>query len=305
MAEHFQKAVILGCGMIGASFGLALRRRGLAQRVVGLGRSQATLERALELGAVDEIGASLETAVEGADLVYLASPVHTLADYLERLLPLVDTGCLVTDAGSIKRPLVAVAERVGAAAAGFVGGHPMAGSEKTGPQAADADLFVGASYYVVPARVSTPAAVERLETLVKAVGAVPVRVAAELHDEIVAWTSHLPHAGAYALAHALGSVDLPEYELSHGIGGGLRDSTRVASSSAVMWRDIFLGNADHVIALVEGLQASLGELKALIAAGEPEALEAYLSQARAVRERLIAMREAQVQATTPPAEEAG
>ena len=291
MAEPFKKVVLLGCGMIGSSFGLALRQRGLADQIVGLGRRIETLDTALQLGAITSYDTDVARAVQGADLVYLATPVHTLRQYLAQILPLVESDCLVTDGGSIKASLIAEAESAPRGCERFVGGHPMAGSEKTGPEHGDPDLFVGASYYIVPGPRSDPAAILRLEETVSALGSLPVRIQPELHDELVAWTSHLPHAAVYALAYTIGQSDVPDELLAHGIGGGLRDSTRVASSSAAMWCDIFLDNSEHVTDLIRLLRATLERLELLIQEGDPEALQSFLEEARRQRERLIALRQ--------------
>lgn len=275
----FRHASILGVGLLGGSLGLALRRRGLAQRVTGFVRRAETAAEVLAVGAVDDATTDLPAAVRGADLVVLCTPVAQIGELARALAPHLAPGAIVTDVGSVKAAIIAAAESpLHAAGAHFVGGHPMAGGEKTGVAAARADLFEGAVCIVTPTPQTDPAAAEIVRGLWRGCGARVVDLDAGTHDALVARTSHLPHLLAFALARYVLDPAAPglQRELC---ATGFRDTTRIAAGSPPMWRDILLGNRAHVLAALDGLGAQLAELRAAVAAGDAAAVEGFLTEA--------------------------
>ena len=277
----FERAAIIGTGLIGGSMGLAVGRRGLVGRVTGVARTQATLDRALAVGAADDVTTDPVEAVADADLVYLATPVGSVPAILETIAPHLPDGCLVTDGGSTKREIVDAAS-VLPAGVDFVGGHPLAGSEQSGPSAASADLFAGTVYFLTPVAATDASALARMRELVEGIGARPVEVDPREHDRMLAGTSHLPHLVAAALCNAV--AQLPE--LSQFAGAGFRDATRIAASPPEMWRDILLSNADEVGASLADLREGLECWEAALAQGDGDALTELLERARQVRERM-------------------
>lgn len=241
-----RQVTICGVGLIGGSFGLALKKAGFTGRVVGYGRP-ATMERAQRRGAIDSGSSNLGEAVADADLVYLAAPILTILELMGQLPPLVKAETLVTDAGSTKAVICEKGTELFPGPPWFVGGHPIAGKESTGVENADADLFQEARYALTPYsrhHLDEPVA-RSFAAWLDRIGARVLILDAELHDEIIAWTSHLPQLVSTGLAVAvMENVKLPEdLELS---GGGLRDASRLADSGYNVWRDICLTNAENL-----------------------------------------------------------
>ena len=252
----FRTVTIVGVGLIGGSFGLALRRRGFEGRIVGVSAPER-LAAAVERGAVD-CGAPLDEAVAAADLVFLAQPIDRLLRELPEVAQAARPGALVTDAGSTKGEIVRRAGELFGDGAQFLGGHPMAGKAGRGVEIADPDLFQGAVWVVSPQRpeeLETPPAREFLRW-VERFGARPLTISAQEHDQITAWTSHLPQAVSTALAAALAErfPDGAAFEIA---GGGLRDTTRLAESAFEVWAPIFRTNAAAVDAALAALTAQL------------------------------------------------
>jgi len=258
----FETVAIVGAGLIGASFGLALKRAGFAGRVLGVS-STAALVAARKRGAIDE-GLPLEEAVPRADLVYLAQPIRRILETLGRLDPLVKSSALVTDAGSTKAQIVATARET-LRRAQFLGGHPLAGKETRGAAEAEAGLFAGRAYVLTPlhaAELETPAAAEFVGWL-RAIGAAPLVMDAREHDRIVAHTSHLPQLLSTALAAAL-TQRLADRELRVA-GPGLADMTRLAASPYEIWGDILDTNRQAIEPALDALISGLRHLRAHLA----------------------------------------
>ena len=254
-----QTVAIIGVGLIGGSFGLALKKAGFAGRVVGVSSPRA-LGEALERGAIDE-GLSLEQAVPHADLVYLSQPIARILETLPRIDVWLRPGTLVTDAGSTKARIVKQG-RAWIRRGQFLGGHPMAGKEKRGVSEADADLFVGRTYVLTPAdrsEMETTAAREFLKW-VEAIGAAPLVLTPEEHDRVVAFTSHLPQLLSTALASTL-AAHLRSTEHLQAAGPGLADSTRLAFSPYDIWGDILKTNTGAIEAALEAYIEKLKELR--------------------------------------------
>lgn len=279
-----QRLAIIGLGLIGSSVGLACRARGLATEIRGADIEQDHRAHAVALGIVDLACADVADAVEGADMVLVAVPVGAIAPMLERIVPYLAPGAVVTDVGSVKGVVAAAMDRLLPAGNG-IPGHPIAGRETSGPHAASAELFVGARCVLTPGRSADPAAVARVRALWGAVGSEVLQMRPECHDEIFAAISHLPHIVAYALMGAI--LDLEGGENLQALGGGgLRDFTRVAMSHPVMWRDICLANREPILKMIARFQSALGDLAAMISAEDGEGLHQRFARARACREGL-------------------
>jgi prephenate dehydrogenase len=279
MPAQCDTLAIVGVGLIGASVGLAARRRGRVRHVLGVGRKPATLERARACGAIDE-AADLPAAARRADVVVFCTPVDRIAAQVLQAAPLCRPGTLLTDAGSTKAEIVAAVEGNLAEGVAFVGGHPLAGSEKTGPDHARADLFEGRVVVLTPTPRTGPAALARTQAFWEGLGARVRTMTPEDHDRALALTSHLPHLTAAALA---GVVPPDLFDLT---AGGFRDTTRIAAGDPDLWTAIFLQNRGAVIAALERLTGRLGEFRAALAAGDGPAIGRLLAQAKRVRDAL-------------------
>jgi len=262
-----ETVAIVGVGLIGGSFGLALKSAGFRGRILGVS-SPATVEKALRRGAIDE-GASLEEAAPRADLVYLAGPIRAIVDTLAKLEGLVRPGALVTDAGSTKRRICEAGRALRAGL--FLGGHPMAGKEKRGVEEAEAELFRGRPYLLTPARagdLETPAAGEFLAWLGR-IGAEPRVMTPEEHDRIVALGSHLPQMISTALAATLAARG-EAGAVAQAAGPGLLDMTRLALSGWDIWRDILETNRDEIVRAIGFFEQRLRALATELDQGLPE-----------------------------------
>lgn len=295
MGERFERVAILGLGLIGGSLGLALRARDLAETVAGSDPLADRAERARERGAITETAASAEAAVRGAELVVLAAPVGAMSALLAAIAPALDAEALVTDTGSVKRTVCDVAAGRPPYAptlpdpARFVGGHPMAGREQSGIEAADPALFEGAVWCLTPDHATDGAALARIEALVRALGATPRMLDADWHDVLVGGISHLPLAAAAVLvATVTGDPAGPEALAL--AAGGFRDTTRLASGSPIMARDIMLANADNVAVWLGAYIETLSQLRALVLTGDAEGIERAFADARAARNAWLAQR---------------
>jgi prephenate dehydrogenase len=287
MRLHFNQAAIIGVGLIGGSLGMILRRKGLASSVIGVGRRIENLKTAVELGAIDRYVVDPKDGVKDADLVVLATPVDTYDRHLSEWASCLKPGTIVTDVGSVKGQLVEQAERAMPASVHFVGGHPIAGKEKTGVAAGSEQLFIGARCILTPTKETDQQALERVSTMWQETGSIVMTMDPHLHDKILGAVSHLPHVAAFALMNALAEIrtQVPALDLAGHSGGGLRDTTRIAASSPEMWRDIFLWNRDNLTAFIEVYERSLGELKRLIRTGDATGIEKALERAKQEREK--------------------
>jgi prephenate dehydrogenase len=279
---------VIGVGQIGGSIALAARAAGAVTDIAGYGRDADTLRRAVARGIADRAATSAADAARGAAVVVLATPVRSLGALATEIAPVLREDALVIDAGSVKAAAVRAVE---AQIAAFVGCHPLAGTERFGPDAAAAELFHGRICVVCPTVRTTPELIERAERFWRALGAIPYRMDAELHDRVLGAASHLPHVAAYALAGAVGAIDAEGGPGAAGLRAlvttSLRDTTRVAASSPAMWRDIFLDNRTEMLPLIDRLAAGVAELRAAIEAGDGARLEAFLQAARAAREAIV------------------
>jgi prephenate dehydrogenase len=282
----FDKAAVIGAGLIGGSIGMALRQHGLARRVVAVARSDETLRLAVVRGAADQATSALSEAVAGADLVVLAAPVSLIIEHLGLLADAADPDALVTDVGSVKAPVVAAAETTLPHPQRFVGGHPLAGSERKGISAARADLLEQATWVLTPTAVTAEDALVKTQHLVTRLGAKPLLLSPQEHDELLARTSHLPHLVAAALVNVVADCAKGREETIEVIGRGFLDTTRVAGGNASLWADIALANADELLAALREMNAGLENLTAALTARNREELERLLRQAQSARDEL-------------------
>lgn len=286
MTVHFKQVAIIGVGLIGGSLGMILRRKALADHIVGIGRRVDNLKTAVELGAIDRYVADPKEGVQGADLVILATPVDTYDRHLKEWSHCLAPGAIVSDVGSVKGALVEQSEAAMPAGVHFVGAHPIAGKEKTGVAAGSDQLFKGARCILTPTKRTDTQALERIKQLWEETGSILLTMDPHLHDQILGAVSHLPHAAAFALMNALANLRdhrLFALDLAGHSGGGLRDTTRIAASSPEMWRDICLANRD---ALLDELGSYMQELETIhqaLADSDADKLQEIFSLAREVR----------------------
>lgn len=275
----------MGVGLLGGSLGLALKRRGLADEVQGFVRRSSSVAECLALGVVDRCSRNLAEAVADADLVVLCSPVGQMATLFREMSRHLAPDCVVTDVGSVKSaPVAEIEPLAGAAGVRFVGSHPMAGAEKSGPAHARADLFDGAVCALTPTTASDPAAVDLIRRMWEAVGARVLPMNPVLHDDLVARSSHLPHVVAAGLANYVLSPAHPR-EQAELCAGGFRDTTRVASGSPELWRDIALANRRHLSRVLGVFIEDLSEFRLALDAGDATAVEEFFRQAKARRDQ--------------------
>lgn len=283
MQAEFGKVVVFGVGLIGGSFALGLKLAEQVDEVVGFGRSLATLTQALDLGIIDRVGANAGQEVADADLVLIASPVGQMAEIMARIAPYLGPQTVVTDGGSTKADVVAVAraafgERLGQ----FVPAHPIAGAENSGAAAARADLYHGKKVVLTPVPENTVLTVARVRSAWEWCGAQIHELDAQEHDRIFAAVSHLPHLLSFALVHELAGRENREQLFSFA-ASGFRDFTRIAASHPEMWRDICLANRTALLGELDRYRACLDQLHDALQRGDGEALEATFAVARSAR----------------------
>ena len=275
------RIAVLGVGLIGGSVGLAARER-LGAEVIGWDPADGVLDAALERGAIDRAAPSPEAALEGVEAAFVAAPVAALPDAVRAALAAAGEDCVVTDVGSTKRAVVEAAadER-------FIGGHPLAGAETAGVRHARAALFEGATWYLTPTPGTRGTLYERLHRLLVALGARPSALDAETHDRVLAVVSHLPHVLANVLVAQAARALSEEGERLPATGPSFRDMTRVAGANTAIWRDIYLANADALVAAIDDTVARLTRVRAALAAGDGAAVAAWNDGAGEERRRLL------------------
>ncbi|MDP9174795.1 MAG: prephenate dehydrogenase [Planctomycetota bacterium] len=279
-----RQLTILGVGLLGGSIGLAVRSAAPNCRIVGWGHRASTLDDAMKLGAIDVYELDLAAAVRESDLVILCAPVGLFENILKQIAGCLHAGCTVTDVGSTKRSVVALAERILPSTVDFVGSHPMAGSEKRGVEFARADLFRQALCILTPTAGTRPAALERVEGFWRQLGMRTTRVSPQDHDRLLADISHLPHLLAAVL------MSMQEDAALDLCGPGFLDSTRIAGGDGGLWRDIFLDNAQNLRGGVARLKAEIDRIAGLLEPEKGEQLRQWLDAAAARRAELIKRR---------------
>jgi prephenate dehydrogenase len=281
------RLAVIGVGLIGGSFALALKQAGKVAHVVGAGRSRANLELARERRIIDSIAPDAAAAARDSDLVLVAAPVAQFARIFQEIGRSLAPGSVVTDAGSTKRDVVAAARSaLGARIPQFVPGHPVAGAELSGAAAASAGLFLDRRVVLTPLPENRPESVQRVEDAWKACGARITRLDPEEHDAVLAAVSHLPHLLAYALVHDIALRDNAAQLFAYA-AGGFRDFTRIASSHPEMWRDICIANRDRLLAELGRYKVKLEVMDRLLQAADGAGLEKIFAEARAARDRWL------------------
>jgi len=279
--QHDAKRIaIVGVGLLGGSLGLALRQRGYTGTILGVGRRQSSLDRAVARNCVDQTTTDLASAAVDADLIVLATPLGTFENLLTTLGGAQRDGAVITDVGSTKAFVESLAARCLSNPARFVGSHPMAGSETHGPDAADSELFVGKPCVITSADRADGDAVERVRMLWRVVGMRLIELTPERHDQAVAAVSHLPHAAAALLVELAGEQDVMDVAST-----GFHDTTRVASGDPGVWMDIFQTNRDAIVEQVGRFEGHLRQLRERLIAGDDEAVRAILEQAKQRRDQ--------------------
>jgi prephenate dehydrogenase len=279
----FEQLGLIGCGLMGGSFALALKRAGLVKRVVGYSQSSSTTERALQMGVIDVEASSALLAVSGADIVLLAVPVSATEETFKAIRHLITANTLVMDVGSTKSDVVDAARRVLRDEIGcFVPAHPITGKELSGVEHADGNLYVGKQVILTPIEHTYTVQLNQATSLWTALGCKVVQMSPQAHDAAYAAVSHLPHLIAFALMNSIsGQAQGAEY-LSLA-GPGFRDFSRIAAGDSKMWRDILIANREELLAQSKIFQQTLQSLEKLMAASDGDALEQQLEKARHTR----------------------
>jgi prephenate dehydrogenase len=279
----FEQLGLVGCGLMGGSFALALKRAGLVQRVVGFSPSQTTTARALKMGVIDQIATSASNAATGSDLVLIAVPVSATEASFQAIAQELSSNCLVMDVGSTKSDVLAAAKAaLGKKLAQFVPAHPIAGKEVAGVEHADADLYTGCQVILTPTDFTENTQLQRATAVWLALGCKVRHMTATDHDAAFAAVSHLPHLLAFAFMNSISNQN-QRSEFLDLAGPGFRDFTRIAAGDTKVWRDIFLANSAEVLAQSQNFRSSLEALERAVLAGDSAAIEALISQASHLR----------------------
>lgn len=285
--NQLNKIVIFGVGLIGGSFALALKKQAAVQQIVGLERSQLALDRALQLGIIDIASTDVASALDGADLVLIATPVAQTETILRSIYPYLQTQTVVTDAGSTKSDVVAAARRaLGEKIHQFVPAHPIAGRETNGPDAAIADLYRGKKLVITALAENPPEAVDLVAFTWQQCGALPHYLSPGQHDQVFAAVSHLPHVLAYALVDQIAEEPQADLRFQYA-ASGFRDFTRIAGSSPEMWRDISLANRQALLDELVKYQAQLARIAAALQNSDGGQLLAIYTNAQGARHQWI------------------
>ena len=267
MGFQFNQVAIIGVGLMGGSLGLALRERGIAKSVIGLGRNPTRLAHAKKKGAIDQGTTDWKSGVSQADLVVICTPVGKILPILKELMSYFPDGCLITDVGSTKKTIVEGAEKILRQRKNkvfFVGSHPMAGSEQYGIEAAKKDLYNGSLCLVTPDKKSNRKAVSRIEKLWESIGCRVLEISPDSHDQSVAAISHFPHIVAASLVNTIAGLDKKNGKLEKLSAGGFRDTTRIASSLPEIWTDICMDNKESILKAIGSFEKELNEFKTFI-----------------------------------------
>jgi len=281
------KVAVIGVGLIGGSLSLALKAAGAVGEVTGIGRGLANLEKALELGVVDRITRDPAEGVAEADLVFLATPVMALHNIAAEVLPHMKKGAVLTDGGSVKEAVIRTIEPLLPEGVHFVPGHPIAGTEKSGAEAAFASLYQGRRCILTPTERTSAEALNLVRQVWEAAGSEVVEMPVHKHDRILAAISHLPHMVAYSLVNAVGSYDRYEENILEYSAGGFRDFTRIASSDPVMWRDIALANREALLEMMDHFESFFAELKEDIRNGDGSRLFEFFQRSKESRDAIL------------------
>ena len=288
MTVIYQRVALLGLGLIASSMAQAMRAHGLAGEIVGYAKTAETRAVAMEIGLCDRVCATAAEAVKGADLVVLAVPVSAMGAIAAEIAPHLAAGAVVTDVGSVKQAVIAAVAPHISSGVHFIPGHPMAGTEYSGPRSGFATLFVNRWWLLTPAEDLDASALARLESLLKGMGAKVNTMDAAHHDQVVAVVSHAPHLIAYTMVGVADHLaQVSQSEVIEYSASGFRDFTRIAASDPTMWRDVFLTNKDAVLDILGRFSEELFVLQRAIRMGDGDHLHDYFSRTRAIRRGII------------------
>lgn len=284
---YIDKLAIVGVGLIGGSLALALKEAGVVGHVVGIGRGLPNLETALRLGVVDSLTQNLAEGVADADVVFLATPVQSLGSVAKQAMPHLKPGAIITDGGSVKQAVIDAIEPHLRPDVHFVPGHPIAGTENSGAEAAFATLYRDRRCILTPTARTADEALDLIRRMWQCVGSQVVVMEVDKHDRVLAAISHLPHMVAYALVNAVGAYDRYDENVLEYSAGGFRDFTRIASSDPTMWRDIALTNRQALIEMMEQFETFFAELKEDIAIGSGDRLYEFFRRSKQSRDEIL------------------
>lgn len=287
MTIHFNKVAIIGVGLIGGSLAIVLRRKGIADSIVGIGRGVANLDAAKRLGVVDAVTQDIGTGVKDADLVVVAVPVLKIGETVRKAAPNLKKGCILTDVGSVKQSVIEELDPLIPPGVHFVPGHPIAGTENSGVEAALPGLFTGRTCILTPVEKTDRKAVETVKAVWQEAGSKVIIMDAALHDSVLAAVSHLPHMIAYTLVNTIADMKDKIPEILDYSAGGFRDFTRIASSSPEMWSDICAMNKESIVKTISDFQRRLEELKKKVETGDLAGLREDFERAKKLRDTLV------------------
>lgn len=262
--ELFNKTVIIGVGLMGGSLGMALRNRRLSKKVTGIFRNEEKIKISQKLGAVDTGTTELEEGLRGAELVVIGTPVRTSIKIIQKIIPFLEPGCIITDLGSTKLELTLAAEKFLPSNIYFVGGHPMTGSEESGVEAANPYLLENAIYVLTAEKNTNPAALQAVKLMVEEIGAQSLIMDPEEHDLAVAAVSHLPHLTAVALVNTIPDIEIDINKALILAAGGFRDTTRIAMSSPLMWKDICFSNREMILKTLKKFKQKIEQVENIL-----------------------------------------
>ncbi len=282
--DQFGRIAIIGMGLIGGSLALAIKRKGFNGKITGIDRSVSSLEQAKAVGAIDTAAGSIKEAVTHAQMVVIAVPIEHYGQVFAEMVSCLSEETIVTDMGSVKSYVNDIALRYMPNRANFVGGHPMAGSEKAGMKAATPFLYENAYYFLTPTEITSPEAVSKVRSLIEFIGAYPVLVSPEEHDSIAAKISHLPHLLAVTLVNMLDRENRLDYLPF--AGGGFRDITRIASGNPDMWKNILNYNREDLIQSIEEFEHMLKDFKQVLVNGDMRRIFETLKRAKTIRDSI-------------------
>ncbi|HLO25925.1 MAG TPA: prephenate dehydrogenase/arogenate dehydrogenase family protein [Geobacteraceae bacterium] len=281
------RLAIIGVGLIGGSLARVLRDKGEVGEIVGIGRGEANLRKAVELGVIDRYATDPGAGVDGADLVFLATPVCSIAALVAQIAPFLAPGCVVTDGGSVKEEIVASCERLMPPKTHFIGGHPIAGTEHSGVDASFAALYEGRRCILTPTELTDGEALHKVTRMWEIAGSEVILMDVLKHDRVVAAISHLPHMVAYSLVNAVEGYDRFDDSILKYSAGGFRDFTRIASSDPVMWRDIALMNRDAILEMMDFFARYFSQLRAMVESGDGEGMRRFFEESKESRDAIL------------------
>ena len=288
MNNTFEKVCIVGLGLIGGSIGLAIKRSNISNQITGYARSNSTLERAIELGLVDSVKNNLQDAVNNSDLVILATPLSTFRELVEEMNPFLKKGCIITDTGSAKLTVIEDLKDILPNGVEFVPGHPIAGTEESGPDAGFAELFDNRWCILTPTEDNNINAVDLVRGFWESIGSKVEIMDPMHHDKVLAITSHIPHLIAFNIVGTANNLaNVTEKEVVKYSAGGFRDFTRIAASDPKMWSDIFTYNSEAVLEMLELFSNDLAKLKDAVKKKDSDLLFSNFEKTRAVRKNII------------------